>query len=219
MYNICFANFRRGGSARPARPLLNPPLIRDTITTTLRWYINVVKTIITLIEILHHTLTILWYQEDESILNKKKLLQCQSLHFLYIFWWGMNMMYKMQLIFFGLLKLFLPWNFNCLFTSRSDNYFVISGHILQGKFLFLLKYKSTVSHSPIEWAYYASGIEKPDLCCYCAAKGIQQDNDLRKKYWVVLPLCQACLRDKKPILKRNPIKNWQNMSLMLHNCF
>ena len=42
-------------------------------------------------------------------------------------------MYKMQLIFFGLLKLFLPWNFNCLFTSRSDNYFVISGHILQGK--------------------------------------------------------------------------------------
>ena len=39
------------------------------ITTTSRWHINVVKTIITLIEILH--LTILWYQEDESILNKK----------------------------------------------------------------------------------------------------------------------------------------------------
>ena len=36
--------------------------------------------------------------------------------------------------------LFLPWNFNCLFTSRFDNYFVIPGHIL------LLKYKSTVSH-------------------------------------------------------------------------
>ena len=62
---------------------------------------------------------------------------------------------------------------------------------------------------------------KPDLCCYCAAEGIQQqqDNDLKKKYWVVLPLCQACLRDKKLILKRNPIKNWQNMNLMLHNCF
>ena len=71
-----------------------------------------------------------------------------------------------------------PWNFNCLFTSRSDNHFIISGHILQGKFLFLLKYKSTVSHSPIEWAYYASGIGKPDMCCYCAAEGIQQDNDL-----------------------------------------
>jgi hypothetical protein len=54
--------------------------------------------------------------------------------------------------------------------------------------------------------YYASGIGKPDLCCYCAAEGIQQDNDLKKKYWVVLPLCQACLRDKTPILKWNPIK-------------
>jgi hypothetical protein len=42
------------------------------ITTTPRRYINVVKTIITLIEILHHTLTILWYEEDKSILNKKK---------------------------------------------------------------------------------------------------------------------------------------------------
>ena len=68
---------------------------------------------------------------------------------------------------------------------------------------------------------YASGIEKPDLCCYCAAKGIQQqqDNDLKKKYWVVLPLCQACLMDKNPILKWNSIKNWQNMNLMLHNGF
>jgi hypothetical protein len=45
-------------------------------------------------------------------------------------------------------------------------------------FFFLLKYKSTVSHSPIKWAYYASGIGKPDLCCYCAAEGIQQNNDL-----------------------------------------
>ena len=42
------------------------------ITTTPRWHINVVKTIITLIEILHHTFTILWYQEDESILNNNK---------------------------------------------------------------------------------------------------------------------------------------------------
>ena len=42
--------------------------------------------------------------------------------------------------------LFLPWNFNCLFTSRSDNYFVISGHTLLFKERFLLKYKSTVSH-------------------------------------------------------------------------
>ena len=39
--------------------------------------------------------------------------------------------------------------------------------------------------SPIEWAIYmlhGSSIGKPDLCCYCAAEGIQQDNDLMKKY-------------------------------------
>jgi hypothetical protein len=31
---------------------------------------------------------------------------------------------------------------------------------------------------------YAAGIGKSDLCCYCAAEGIQQqqDNDLKKKY-------------------------------------
>ena len=111
------------------------------ITTIPRWHINVVKTIITLIEILHHTLTILWYQEDESILNKKKKNCCSVSH--YIFWWGMNMTYKMQLIFFGLLILALEfqlpfhfqiWQLFCYFRShpsRKD---------------FLLKYKSTVSH-------------------------------------------------------------------------
>ena len=57
-----------------------------------------------------------------------------------------------------------PWNFNCLFTSRSDNHFIISGHILQGKFLFLLKYKSTVSHSPIEWAYYMLLALESQIC-------------------------------------------------------
>jgi hypothetical protein len=36
--------------------------------------------------------------------------------------------------------------------------------------------------SPFEWVYYASSIGKPDLCCYCAAEGIPQDNDLMKKY-------------------------------------
>jgi hypothetical protein len=77
------------------------------ITTIPRWHMNVVKTIITFIEILHHTLTILWYQEDESILNKKKKNCCSVSH--YIFWWGMNMTYKMQLIFFGLLILALEF--------------------------------------------------------------------------------------------------------------
>jgi hypothetical protein len=80
--------------------------------------------------------------------------------------------------------LFLPWNFNCLFTSRSDNYFVISGHTLLFKERFFIKVQINCQ-SPIEWAIYmlhGSSIGKPDLCCYCAAEGIQQDNDLMKKY-------------------------------------
>jgi hypothetical protein len=88
---------------------------------------------------------------------------------------------------------------------------------------FFIEVQIKLCQSLTNWVglLYASGIGKPDLCCYCAAEGIQQqqDNDLKKKYWVVLPLCKACLRDQKPILKRNPIKNWQNMNLMLHNCF
>jgi hypothetical protein len=54
-----------------------------------------------------------------------------------------DMMYKIEDAINILLDcLFLPWNFNCFFTSRSDNYFVFSGH----KERFLLKSKSTVSH-------------------------------------------------------------------------
>ena len=49
--------------------------------------------------------------------------------------------------------LFLPWNFNCLFTSRSFK-----------ERLFLLKYKSTVSHSPIEWAYYMLLALESQIC-------------------------------------------------------
>ena len=84
------------------------------------------------------------------------------------------MMYKIEDAINILLDcLFLPWNFNCFFTSRSDNYFVFSGH----KERFFIKIQINCQ-SPIEWAYYASGIGKPDLCCYCSAEGIQQDNDL-----------------------------------------
>jgi hypothetical protein len=63
-------------------------------------------------------------------------------------------------------------------TQRQDNSVLLLQVIVllnKESCFFILKYKSTVSHSPIEWAYYASGIGKPDLCCYCAAEGIQQD--------------------------------------------
>jgi hypothetical protein len=142
---------------------------------------------------------------NQFLIIKKNNNCCSFSH--YIFWWGMNMMYKMQLIFFGLLILALEFQLPFHFQ------------ILQGKVIFIKVQINCQSLTNWVGLLYASGIGKSDLCCYCAAEGIQQDNDLKRKYWVVLPLCQACLRDKKPILKRNPIKNWQNMNLMLHNCF
>ena len=143
---------------------------------------------------------------------KKKLLQCQSLYLLVRYEHDVQDAINILWIAYSCLGISTAF-------SLPDMTIILLFQVTSFKERFLLKYKSTVSHSPIEWAYYASGIGKPDLCCYCAAEGIQQDNDLKKKYWVVLPLCQACLRDKKPILKRNPIKNWQSMNLMLHNCF
>ena len=113
--------------------------------------------------------------------------------------------------------LFLPWNFNCLFTSRSDNYFVISGHILQGKFL--LKYKSTVSHQ-LSGPTMLLALESQIYVVIVLQKEFNRTMTWRRSTdFVRVPLCQACLRDKKPILKRNPIKNWQNMDLILHKCF
>ena len=62
------------------------------ITTTTRRYIN-----ITLIEILHHTLTILCYQEDETILNKKK--NCCSISFSQLFFGLLILALEFQLPF------------------------------------------------------------------------------------------------------------------------
>ena len=60
-------------------------------------------------------------------------------------------------------------------------------------------------NSPIEWAYYASTIAKQDTCCHCGCKGAKRDEELMKKYKIVLPSCDRCSH-KKP-MKRNPIKN------------
>lgn len=85
-------------------------------------------------------------------------------------------------------------------------FFVVinTGHVLQGKVFVKLQLNC---QSPIEFSYYSSGIKgKLDLCCYCKAEGVQQDEELKKQFRVVLPVCQTCLDNHKPILKRNPIK-------------
>ena len=74
--------------------------------------------------------------------------------------------------------------YSCLGISTAfslpDLIIILLFHVTSFKERFLLKYRS--SQSPIKWAYYASGVGKLDLCCYCAAEGIQRDKDLKKKH-------------------------------------
>ena len=61
--------------------------------------------------------------------------------------------------------------------------------------------------SHIEWAYYGAKVVEPkDLCAHCAKQGAQQDKDLIKKFKTVLPVCDACITEKRSAPKRGPIK-------------
>jgi hypothetical protein len=149
------------------------------ITTTPRWHINVVKTIITLIEILHHTLTILWYQEDESILNKKNNNNCCSLSLYLLVRYEHDVQDAINIL----------WTaYSCLGISTAfslpDMIIILLFQVTSFKESFFFIKVQINCQSLTNWVglLYASGIGKPDLCCYCAAEGIQQqqDNDLRR---------------------------------------
>ena len=118
--------------------------------------------------------------------------------------------------------LFLPWNFNCLFTSRSLIILLFQVTSLKESFFFLLKYKSTVSHSPIEWAYYMLLVLESQICVVIV---LQKEFNRTMTWRRSTELSCLCVKpvwgtkSQYRILKRNPIKNWQSMNLMLHNCF
>ena len=152
---------------------------------------------------------------DIRKMNQFLIKNCCSVSFShYIFWWGMNMMYKMQLIFFGLLILALEfqlpfhfqiWYLFCYFRSHPSR---------KG---FLLKYKSTVSHQ-LSGPTMLQALESQICVVIVLQKEFNRTMTCRRSTELSC-LCVKRLRDKKPILKRNLIKNWQNMNLMLHNCF
>ena len=48
----------------------------------------------------------------------------------------------------------------------------------------------------IELPYYSAGIARIDLCCYCAAEGISVNEDLKKQFKTVLPVCVQCVEQK-----------------------
>ena len=88
--------------------------------------------------------------------------------------------------------------------------------------LFLLKYKSTVSHSSIEWAYYMLLTLESQICVVIV---LQKEGNRTMTWRRSTELSCLCVKpvwetkSQYRILKRNPIKNWQSMNLMLHNCF
>jgi hypothetical protein len=61
---------------------------------------------------------------------------------------------------------------------------------------------SLTCESPVELAYYSSGLGQTDLCCCCCNAG-EVNQELKKSYKTVLPLCQECASDgKEPITQR-----------------
>ena len=61
--------------------------------------------------------------------------------------------------------------------------------------------------SPIEWAYYGTNKinVRKDRCTYCAKKGVTVDQELKKEFKTVLPLCGNCKAMGKKTLTRMPI--------------
>lgn len=86
-----------------------------------------------------------------------------------------------------------------------------AGDVLHGK-VFVRLQLSCSSH--IEFAFYASNIGRVDLCAYCASPETNKDQELLKKFKVVLPVCGECIQRKKDIPKRNP-KKW---NVDIHIC-
>lgn len=86
-----------------------------------------------------------------------------------------------------------------------------AGDVLHGK-VFVRLQLSCSSH--IEFAFYASNIGRVDLCAHCASPETNKDQELLKKFKVVLPVCGECIKRKKDIPKRNP-KKW---NIDIHIC-
>ena len=64
-------------------------------------------------------------------------------------------------------------------------------HSLSGKVFMRL---NLTCESIIELPYYSSSIARTDLCCHCAAADTPVDQELKKQYKTVLPVCVQCAK-------------------------
>ena len=58
--------------------------------------------------------------------------------------------------------------------------------------------------TPIQLLFYSSGLGKADLCCHCASEDGEVDQDLRKKFKTVLPICSECKQKGKTAIVQRP---------------
>ena len=58
--------------------------------------------------------------------------------------------------------------------------------------------------SPIKWAYYSYPKARKDSCCYCSRSGIV-DQETKKSFKTVLPMCDNCKTNNKKVLARGPL--------------
>lgn len=56
--------------------------------------------------------------------------------------------------------------------------------------------------SPIETPYYGCELGRKDLCCYCAVEGCCVDQELKKQYKTVLPICDSCKTSNVTVFMR-----------------
>jgi len=62
-------------------------------------------------------------------------------------------------------------------------------HPLHGKIFTRL---NITCENIIEVPYYSATIGRPDLCCFCGMEGASIDQELKKKFKTVLPVCPTC---------------------------
>lgn len=86
----------------------------------------------------------------------------------------------------------------------SLKYCFVLGDVLHGKVFVRLQLNCTMH---MEFAYYAEAAKgtRKDLC-YCASADVQKDQNLLKKFRMVLPVCVNCHKKGLEVPRRNPMK-------------
>jgi hypothetical protein len=66
---------------------------------------------------------------------------------------------------------------------------------------------SLVCALPLEIPYYGSGLGQTDMCCHCGVLEGIVDQDLRRKYKTVLPICETCRHEGKNVIVQRQYGN------------